>query len=250
VKHARADALDEQGNGDVAGRDDRIIGFSRKHVYVANNGNKNPSPNNVSVIETTGNTVMTTVAVGRGPSGVAVTPDGKHVYVSNNFDKNVSVIETTGNTVMTTVAVGSIPFGVGIIPPPVGVPFLAFSARLQLDIDANPAGDALALESSFTLGMTAPAINPLTQAVSFQVGPFSATIPAGQFKQFGPLFSFTGVISGVNVQALIAPTGTMRYAFAAAAEHPNLTGTKNPVPVTLTIGNDTGMKSVNAIIFH
>jgi hypothetical protein len=42
----------------------------------------------------------------------------------------------------------------------------------------------------------------------------------------------------------------MRYAFVAAAEHPNLTGTKNPVPVTLTIGNDTGMRSVNAIIFH
>jgi hypothetical protein len=99
--------------------------------------------------------------------------------------------------------------------------------------------------------MTAPAINPLTQAVSFQVGPFSATIPAGQFKQFGPLFTFTGVISGVNVQALIAPTGTMRYAFVAAAEHPNLTSiTKNPVTVMLTIGSDTGTKSVNALIFH
>jgi hypothetical protein len=160
------------------------------------------------------------------------------------------VIETTGNTVMTTVAVGFTPFAVGIIPPPVGVPFLAFNARLQLDIDANPAGDALALESSFTLGMTAPAIDPLTQAVAFQVGPFSATIPAGSFKQSGPLFTFAGVISGVNVQALIAPTGTMRYAFAAAAEHPDLTGTKNQVPVMLTIGSDTGATSVNALIFH
>jgi hypothetical protein len=98
--------------------------------------------------------------------------------------------------------------------------------------------------------MNAPAINPLTRAVSFQVGPFSATIPAGSFKQSGPLFTFAGVISGVNVQALIAPTGTMRYAFVAAAEHPNLTGTKNQVPVTLTIGSDTGMKLVNALIFH
>jgi YVTN family beta-propeller protein len=194
--------------------------------------------------------------VGSFPIGVAVTPDGKHVYVANTgnpgfqLGTTVSVIETTGNTVTATVAVGTSPTGVGIIPPPVGVPVLTFSARLQLDIDANPAWDALALESSFTLSMTAPAIDPLTQAVSFQVGPFSATIPAGQFKQFGPLFTFAGVIGGVNVQALIALTGTMRYAFAAAAEHPDLTGTKNPVPVTLTIGNDTGMKSVNALIFH
>ena len=98
--------------------------------------------------------------------------------------------------------------------------------------------------------MTLASINPLAQAVALQVGPFSATIPAGQFKQFGPLFTFAGVISGVNVQALIAPTGTLRYAFLAAAEHPNLTGTTNPVPVTLTIGNDTGTKPVHALIFH
>jgi YVTN family beta-propeller protein len=47
-------------------------------AYVANQGS-----NNVSVIETTGNTVMTTVAVGTNPIRVAVTPDGKHVYVAN-----------------------------------------------------------------------------------------------------------------------------------------------------------------------
>ena len=41
-------------------------------AYVAN-----VAANNVSVIETTGNTVMATVAVGIAPIGVAVTPDGK-----------------------------------------------------------------------------------------------------------------------------------------------------------------------------
>jgi hypothetical protein len=65
------------------------------------------------------------------------------------------------------------------------------------------------------------------------------------------LFTFAGTINGVNVQALIAPTGTFRYAFVAAAEHPDLTSiTKNPVTVALTIGQDTGTKSVNALIFH
>jgi hypothetical protein len=130
------------------------------------------------------------------------------------------------------------------------MPFLAFNATLRLDIDAKPTKDSFALESSFTLSSSAPAIDPLTQAVAFQVGPFSASIPKGSFKQSGPLFTFVGVINGVNVQALIAPTGTLRYAFAAAAEHPDLTGTKNPVPVTLTVGNDSGTKSVKALIFH
>jgi hypothetical protein len=47
----------------------------------------------------------------------------------------------------------------------------------------------------------------------------------------------------------MAPTGTLRYAFAAAAQNANLRGTTNPVTVTLTIGADTGTTSVNAGIF-
>ena len=100
------------------------------------------------------------------------------------------------------------------------------------------------------MSSTAPAISPLTQAVALQVGPFATTIPPGSFKQTGPLFTFAGVVNGINLQALITPTGTLRYAFAAAAEHPNLTGTTNPVPVTLTIGSDSGTKSVTALIVH
>jgi hypothetical protein len=152
--------------------------------------------------------------------------------------------------VAATVAAGGSPAGVAITPASTNVPFLAFSAQLQIAFGRAANQDAFALESSFTLRSTAPAINPLTQAVTFQAGPYSATIPAGSFTQSGPLYTYTGVINGVNLQALITPTGTLRYAFAAAAEHPNLTGTTNPVPVTLTIGNDTGMKSVNALIFH
>jgi YVTN family beta-propeller protein len=153
---------------------------------------------------------------------------------------SVSVIDTATKTVeAATLAVDGGPYGVGITP---AVPFATFSAQLQLDVDAKPAKDALALETSFTLSGSAPAITPLTQAVTFQAGPF---------EKIGPLFAYAGTISGVNVQALITPTGTLRYAFAAAAEGPNLTGiTKNPVPVGLTIGSGNGSANVNALIFH
>jgi YVTN family beta-propeller protein len=53
--------------------------------------------NNVSVINTTNNTVYTNVAVGDGPRGVAVTPDRSTVYVANEGG-NVSVINTINNT--------------------------------------------------------------------------------------------------------------------------------------------------------
>jgi YVTN family beta-propeller protein len=76
----------------------------------------NALSNNVSVIQTSDNTVVATVAVGDVPRGVAVTPDGAVVYVTNGGSDNVSVIRTSDNTVVATVAVGSEPVGVAVTP--------------------------------------------------------------------------------------------------------------------------------------
>ena len=72
-------------------------------AYVTNSG-----ANTVSVIDIPTNKVVATVPVGFFPSGVAVTPDGKHVYVANFQSNNVSVIDTAANTVVgTPIPVGS-----------------------------------------------------------------------------------------------------------------------------------------------
>jgi YVTN family beta-propeller protein len=71
----------------------------------------------VSVIDTATNTVTTTIPVGTGPSGVAVTPDGATVYVANQFSSTVTVIDTATNTVTTTIPdVGVSPFGLAVTP--------------------------------------------------------------------------------------------------------------------------------------
>src|SRR5262245_2718409 len=49
----------------------------------------NSNSNNVSVIDTSTNTVLTTVAVGSYPGGVAVNAAGTRVYVANFGDNNV-----------------------------------------------------------------------------------------------------------------------------------------------------------------
>ncbi len=134
------------------------------------------------------------------------------------------------------------------MPPPTGFPFLAFSAKLQIAFGRTPNRDAFALESSFTLSSTAPAINPATQAVALKIGTFSTTIPPGSFKKTGGSFRFVGVIGGVSLHALITPTGTLRYAFVATAERASLTGTTNPLTVMLIIGDDSGTASVKAKI--
>jgi hypothetical protein len=64
----------------------------------------------------------------------------------------------------------------------------------------------------------------------------------------GDKFKFEGTVNGVRLEALIKVTGTLRYTFNAEAEGANLAGTKNPVPVTLTIGDDSGTATLKAKI--
>jgi hypothetical protein len=127
--------------------------------------------------------------------------------------------------------------------------FRDFDAKLEIDLDRKPNEDRFALKSSFTLSSTAPAIDPVTQAVTLQAGTFAGTIPPGSLvKTNQGNFVFVGVVDGAELEALIEPTGTLRYAFAAKAVHANLTGTKNPVTVRLSIGVDSGITSVTAHI--
>ena len=72
----------------------------------------------VSVIATATNTVIgSPIAVGSFSEGVAVTPDGSKVYVTNEGSGTVSVIATASNTVIgSPIAVGSDPFGVAVTP--------------------------------------------------------------------------------------------------------------------------------------
>ena len=53
---------------------------------------------------------------GHGPVWVAITPDGKHAYVSNAFDGTVSVITTATGAVSAPITVGTLPIGVAITP--------------------------------------------------------------------------------------------------------------------------------------
>ncbi|MGH6848500.1 MAG: YncE family protein, partial [Methylocella sp.] len=215
-----------------------------KHAYVANDGN---DPGTVSVIATASNTVVATVTSGNGALSIA--PDGKHVYAAAG--SGVFVIATASNTVVATIPVPAGAVAAAIVPPPPGVPFLAFNARLAIQFGGTPNLDSFGLGSSFIMSSTAPAIDPLTQPVTLQVGSFATTIPIGSFvKQKDGSFTFKGVIDGVRLDALIKQTGTLRYAFFAQAGGATLTGTVNTVYATLIIGGDSGATSITAEISH
>jgi YVTN family beta-propeller protein len=213
-----------------------------KYAYVAIQ-----QSNSVALIDTASNAIVKTIIVGTSPGGVAVTPDGAHVYVSNHDSNSVSVIDASSNTVTAAVPI-SAPGAISIVPPPQGVPFLSFNARLDIHFGRKPDRDAFELESSFTLnGSASDGIHPDAEPVKLQVGPFLATFPLGSFKPHGDRsYTFVGVIDGVRLHARIERTGVRRYRFLAEAKDANLTGITNPVQVSLSVGNDTGLTSVNA----
>ncbi len=84
-------------------------------AYVNNQGD-----NTVSVITTATGAVSAPITVGANPGGLAVTPDGTHVYVANPGDSKaagtVSVIDTKTGVVSATIAVGAGPGIVEITP--------------------------------------------------------------------------------------------------------------------------------------
>jgi YVTN family beta-propeller protein len=72
----------------------------------------------VTVIDTATNTVVgSPITVGNGPTGVAVNPTGRRVYVANFNDDTVSVIDGTTNTVIgSPIPVGDGPRGIVVNP--------------------------------------------------------------------------------------------------------------------------------------
>ncbi len=104
-----------------------IVSADGTKVYVSNWGGKVPGPadftdgmfpvvvdprtgipvsGTVSVVETAGNTVVKTIDVGLHPTGMALSPSGDRVYVTNANSDTVSVINTATDAVTKTLHVG------------------------------------------------------------------------------------------------------------------------------------------------
>ena len=59
---------------------------------------------------------LTTISVGKNPTSVVFSPDGKYAYVANSGSGTVSVINVSSNSVITTINVGADPGPLAITP--------------------------------------------------------------------------------------------------------------------------------------
>jgi YVTN family beta-propeller protein len=90
----------------VAGTTGTARAYAISQGAAGNNGE-------VAAIETTSNTISTTLAVGKGPVYGVMTADGKRAFILNKIDGTVSVINAQTNQIDTPTA--TIPVGVGPI---------------------------------------------------------------------------------------------------------------------------------------
>ena len=101
ARRRRREIIRRQAVDDIGGTILALIGlwcssqlaYAQGRAYVANFGS-----NSVSVIDTSSNTVIYTIAVGTQPNGIAITPDGTRAYVANGGG-DVWVLATSNNAV-------------------------------------------------------------------------------------------------------------------------------------------------------
>ena len=72
--------------------------------------------NTVSVIDTGYGAVLGTLPVSAGPHGMAITRNGRTVYVSGDASSSVDVIDTATDKVVKTIPVGKTPNGIALTP--------------------------------------------------------------------------------------------------------------------------------------
>ena len=184
-------------------------------AYVANNGGGvccvGPGPSSISVIDTTSNTEITSMGLPIGflPNGVAVTPDGAFVYVTDLSINSVLVINTAFNAVVTIVPVGNFPqsiaFGTFTPEPPPRDPLEVLLERL----------DGLIAGGTLTQNQGAGLLNKIHEAsAKHDAGQTGAACNqlSGFINQVNA-FIGNGTLTPAQGQSLIDPANAVKTKF-------------------------------------
>jgi YVTN family beta-propeller protein len=68
------------------------------------------------VVDLDRNTVSDTIPTGNGPAGLALSPDGRYLYVVNSFTSDISIIDLTSGKEIKRLAAGNNPTGIKMSP--------------------------------------------------------------------------------------------------------------------------------------
>ncbi len=142
------------------------------------------------------------------------------------------------------------PYAVAVVPAAF-VEFREFVPTLGIDVRHGHNDDRFYLKAEITLGDNSDGILPPNEIVTLRIGSYSVTLPSGSFKKkknASKLFLFHGKVNGVALDVTLQRVKAKDYKLMAFGRGAKLRGIEDPVPVTLTMGNDRGNTSVDARI--
>jgi hypothetical protein len=230
--------LDNSGNAYIAGETGSSNFPTTPGAFQTTFGGDG-SDSFVTMLNATGSAlVYSTYLGGSGgdlASGISVDASGS-VYVtgnttSTNFPTTPGALQTAGRA---GAFISKFRFA--------GVPFSRFGGNLLIDADAG----VFYLSGGFKLG-PGGSINPTNEFVTFSVGSYSVTLPPGSFVKYKTGYVYQKTVNHIFLCVFIKFTSMPgRYALLANRIGGTLTSTTSPVPVTLSIGNDSGTAQMNA----
>jgi len=164
--------------------------------------------NTISLISVSDGSVLATIAMGRGPQGLALSPDGRYLYVANQLDDTISVLFVPDTRFIKNLPVQGGPMAIAVSPDG-GILFVSCSSSglvtvLRADdgsvISVIPVGTGAAGLALSSDGKHLYAANRTEGTISvIQTSNYTLTTVIDLGKTFGP--------SGVR----ISPGGDSLY---------------------------------------
>jgi YVTN family beta-propeller protein len=160
--------------------------------------------NTVSVIDTGAGAVVATVPVAAGPHGMAITQDGRTVYVSGDGSSSLDVIDTATDKVVKTINVGKAPNGVALTPDNRLLLVTVFGENRVAFIDTSTQTDGkLAYVTVQEPGHFGLALVDVAKRSIVRTLPLEKTPRDGEFGYDGKMFYFTQ--AGVSAVQVLDP---------------------------------------------
>ena len=211
-----------------------------KFLFVANQGLQvDPTSGTVSVFSVQGTTLTEvpgspfivgglSLASGPGPAGLAVTPDGKYLYVSSQFDSTITKFSVSASGALTQgpiLPVGTAPSAVAITPDG-GFIYVANSSTVSAFAVCNQVVSNCTDPNSPDGSLTAVAGSPFSAGI----GPVAMLVPpSGKF-----LFVVNRQSNQISEFKIATGTGVL-----TANAQPSISTGSNPVGITFRAGTTT-----------
>ena len=163
--------------------------------------------------------------------------------------ESITVIDVTANPptviVPSNPPIAPVPGNQPTVPASVNQPTALNVTKLLINKKTN----AFTLASNVTLGTGNNGIDPLKESIIVKIGKFATKFPAGAFRKLSSeKFVYVGKSKNAKLKVSITSLGNGLYAFQATGKGRNLSKTKNPVTVSLSIGDDNATTTVQAAI--